>query len=145
MALPGVLSHIEICNNDASLHMASPMCSSPLEKSGEAAERAAGQHRRCANASAVARSWRHVFLNHFLCLIIKCCDYHCSFCMRPVPAVAALLILAFVCLGLAAYSVLPRQPFDDVKLESAGDLILEAQHMKVSVQSVSREMAVMMH
>ncbi len=65
--------------------------------------------------------------------------------MRPVPAVAALLILAFVCLGLVAHSVLPRQPFDDVKLESAGDLILEAQHMKVSAQSVSREMAVMMH
>jgi hypothetical protein len=59
--------------------------------------------------------------------------------MRPVPAVAALLILALVCLGLAAYSVLPRQPFDDVKLESAGDLILEAQHMKVSAQSVSRQ------
>jgi hypothetical protein len=50
--------------------------------------------------------------------------------MRPAPAaVAAFLIVS--CVGFVAYSALPRERSGGVVLESAGDLIREAQHMKV--------------
>jgi hypothetical protein len=51
--------------------------------------------------------------------------------MRPHPGVVA-ACLAMASIGLiVAYSALPRSRSIGVELESAGDLIREAQHMKV--------------
>jgi len=51
--------------------------------------------------------------------------------MRPLPAAAAACIL-IACVGLlVAHTVLPHARAGNMELESAGDLIREAQHMKV--------------
>jgi hypothetical protein len=64
--------------------------------------------------------------------------------MRPVPAaVAACLIVA--CVGFVAHSALPRVRSGGVALESAGDLIREAQHMKVNTLSVWRYALALLH
>jgi len=52
--------------------------------------------------------------------------------MRPVPAAVAVCLFA-TCIGFVGFAALSRERSGDLELESAGELIREAQHMKVSV------------
>jgi hypothetical protein len=57
---------------------------------------------------------------------------HGLFHMRPVPAAVAVCLFV-TCIGFVGFAALSRERSSNVELESAGDLIREAQHMKVSV------------
>ena len=52
--------------------------------------------------------------------------------MRPIPAAVAVCLFV-TCIGFVGFAALSRERSSNVELESAGDLIREAQHMKVSV------------